>query len=548
MTLVAFLVHRLKKRKLRGRQTPRLGVEDNRIGYIEGSIRGSIRYLPEYVAYEPPHAALWKPHGYFPTGEAPPPYEEAVAAARAEAALQTRSLPPETPSLGIVSTVTMPYHRTIPLNLLSGNSHGTTTTTAVIVRSNVHYDTLPQASQTSESMYTMESSNNIRHPSLSRTPAVPSITSPPALPSTESNPTAHTHHTTPSSHAASNSKQLELKSPASQPSPKPLSSVKPKSIPQGRDSTSACLNNIYANVSSPAPASYMGGACKESKPSSQHGHSHSHTDKSSHEKDRMGCKSSPHYAKCERGLEGSKATNKHDYIYLSTKSHEGDSRSRPSSLDHAQHSEHAHHSHKKHKKQMQHGINTVQRNLTMPKTGKNSKNGAGKNLHTNHLALEKQYNQILKNSLKPPSSNHLASGHHDRRNHPSSNTRATVATISSSYGSHHTTIPNYFTSPPSSDVIKPPSIYKSSTTPTLLSHLSNSNPILSMSLDSNDEDYIEECENCRSDVIPSGDDARLADLETMTLQRSRPNCYEEFTEEKFASTSLTLPTHCRVQR
>uniref|UniRef100_A0A8D9EQN7 Integral membrane protein DGCR2/IDD n=2 Tax=Cacopsylla melanoneura TaxID=428564 RepID=A0A8D9EQN7_9HEMI len=605
MCLVAFLVHRLKKRKLRGRQTPRLGVEDNRIGYIEGSIRGSIRYLPEYVAYEPPHAALWKPHGYFPTGEAPPPYEEAVAAARAEAALQTRSLPSETPSLGIVSTVTMPYHRTIPLNLLSGNSHATTTTTAVIVRSNVHYDTLPQASQTN----TIESNNNnnIRHPSLSRTPAVTSITSPPTLPSTESTPTLHTHHPIPSCHPASNSKQLELKSPASQPLPKPLNSVKPKSMPQGRDST-ACLNNIYANVSSPAPVSYMGGVCKESKLSSQHGHSHSHTtDKSGHDKDRMGCKSSPHYAKCERGLEGSKyergalerlsdgskyernmessskyermsdgikfesnsnkyerslsdsaakyernpsdsckATNKHDYIYLSTKSHEGDSRSRPNSLEHGQHSEHAHHSHKKHKKQMPHGSNTVQRNLTMPKTGKNSKNGIGKNLHTNHMALEKQYDQILKNTLKAPPS-HPSTGHHDRRNHTSSNTRATVATISSSYGSHHTTIPNYFTAPPSSDVIKPPSIYKSSTTPTLLSHLSNSNPILSMSLDSNDEDYIEECENCRSDVIPSGDDARLADLETMTLQRSRPNCYEEFTEEKFASTSLTLPTHCRVQ-
>lgn len=72
---------------LSGRPSRPLGVEDNRIGYIQGSIRGSIRYLPEYVAYEPPHP-LWKPHGYFPPGEAPPPYEEAVAAARAEAALQ----------------------------------------------------------------------------------------------------------------------------------------------------------------------------------------------------------------------------------------------------------------------------------------------------------------------------------------------------------------------------------------------------------------------------------------------------------------------------
>lgn len=33
-----------------------------------------------------PHYPLWKPPGnYFPRGEAPPPYEEAVAATRAEA-------------------------------------------------------------------------------------------------------------------------------------------------------------------------------------------------------------------------------------------------------------------------------------------------------------------------------------------------------------------------------------------------------------------------------------------------------------------------------
>lgn len=37
---------------------------------------------------------MWKPPGnYFPRGEAPPPYEEAVAAARVEAALAARVNP-----------------------------------------------------------------------------------------------------------------------------------------------------------------------------------------------------------------------------------------------------------------------------------------------------------------------------------------------------------------------------------------------------------------------------------------------------------------------
>lgn len=72
-----------------GRENRQLG-EDERslssMGYME---RNSLPHgvpmddMPCGAGY-----SLWKPHGnYFPRGEAPPPYEEAVAAARAEQAL-----------------------------------------------------------------------------------------------------------------------------------------------------------------------------------------------------------------------------------------------------------------------------------------------------------------------------------------------------------------------------------------------------------------------------------------------------------------------------
>ncbi|XP_026681371.1 uncharacterized protein LOC113468564 [Diaphorina citri] len=635
MSLVAFLIHRLKKRKLRGRQPRPLGVEDNRIGYIEGSIRGSIRYLPEYVAYEPPHAALWKPHGYFPAGEAPPPYEEAVAAARAEAALQTHSIPTDTPSLGIVSTVTMPYHRTIPLNLLSGNSHATTTTTAVIVRSNVHYDTLPQASQTSNAL------DNTRHPSLTRHPTPTSTslapisnTSTSLLPNSNTStdppthpPPSHSHH--PSSCQGNTPLDL-LKSPSYQTPPKTPGKHKMPPGVGGAPGGGMSPQNIYANVPSPNATSFMA-ACKEraSYPGASndkyHDKNHSGEREKSHDKsDRLSCKNSAHYPKYEKCTEMAKLANKHDYIYL-TKTHESDSRTFPSRADvdrkhHELKIHDGHHAHKKHKK-VQHGPNSGARNLTMPKI-KTGKAGGGKTLHTNYLALEKQYDTILSNSLKQTPGHHVTHpvSHHARSGGVTA--RASVATISSSYGSsHHSTIPNYFTTPlapssdakslcgdakslcgdakslcgdakslcgdakslcgdakssvetlnPSAETLNPSAVTLNPSVGTpnpshstaISSHIvlispspcvTSSNPLpftnpRPLRLDSNDEDYIDECENCRSDVIPSGDESsRMQDLETMTLQRSRPNCYEDFTEEKFASTSLTLPTHCRVQR
>lgn len=93
LSLLFFLIHRLRQRKIRvcvaGRQSRQLA-EDQRnlgnMGYIErdGLPHGvPMEDIPCGTSYP-----LWKPPGnYFPRGEAPPPYEEAVAAARAEQAL-----------------------------------------------------------------------------------------------------------------------------------------------------------------------------------------------------------------------------------------------------------------------------------------------------------------------------------------------------------------------------------------------------------------------------------------------------------------------------
>ncbi|XP_076179455.1 uncharacterized protein LOC143152812 isoform X2 [Ptiloglossa arizonensis] len=93
LSLLFFLIHRLRQRKIRvcvaGRQNRQLA-EDQRnlgsMGYLErdGLSHGvPMDDIPCGASYP-----LWKPpSNYFPRGEAPPPYEEAVAAARAEQAL-----------------------------------------------------------------------------------------------------------------------------------------------------------------------------------------------------------------------------------------------------------------------------------------------------------------------------------------------------------------------------------------------------------------------------------------------------------------------------
>lgn len=113
LSILFLLYHRLRRRKIRLRQT-RPSNEDQRslnsIGYITGGFGyhpASYGYLGsgsndlEYP-YEPnTQFSLWKPPGnYFPRGEAPPPYEEAVRLSQLEHDNATSIvLPSTTPSV-----------------------------------------------------------------------------------------------------------------------------------------------------------------------------------------------------------------------------------------------------------------------------------------------------------------------------------------------------------------------------------------------------------------------------------------------------------------
>lgn len=91
LTLLFFLINRLRQRKTQVRAI-RQAIDDQRnmgnIGYIGGNIgyigSGSLNMDYPYE-HGTSHYHLWKPPGsYFGRGEAPPPYEEAIALAQAE--------------------------------------------------------------------------------------------------------------------------------------------------------------------------------------------------------------------------------------------------------------------------------------------------------------------------------------------------------------------------------------------------------------------------------------------------------------------------------
>ncbi|XP_017884998.1 uncharacterized protein LOC108627914 isoform X2 [Ceratina calcarata] len=91
LSLLLFFIHRFRQRKIRGRQNRQLAEDQRNLGstgYLErdGLSHGvPMDDIPYGCGVSYP---LWKPpSNYFPRGEAPPPYEEAVAAARAEQAL-----------------------------------------------------------------------------------------------------------------------------------------------------------------------------------------------------------------------------------------------------------------------------------------------------------------------------------------------------------------------------------------------------------------------------------------------------------------------------
>ncbi|XP_016915232.1 uncharacterized protein LOC107999729 isoform X2 [Apis cerana] len=105
LSLLFFLIHRLRQRKIRGRQNRQLAEDQRNLGSMGYLDRDGLSHgvpmddIPCGASYP-----LWKPpNNYFPRGEAPPPYEEAVAAARAEQALL--SMNPQTlPQLSFPNT------------------------------------------------------------------------------------------------------------------------------------------------------------------------------------------------------------------------------------------------------------------------------------------------------------------------------------------------------------------------------------------------------------------------------------------------------------
>jgi len=78
------------------------------IGYIGGNIGYMGSMTMEYpYEHQNSHFQLWKP--FFPRGEAPPPYEEAISMAQSE------SLNPQAASCTV--SVATSTHRTLPLNV-----------------------------------------------------------------------------------------------------------------------------------------------------------------------------------------------------------------------------------------------------------------------------------------------------------------------------------------------------------------------------------------------------------------------------------------------
>ncbi|XP_051161477.1 uncharacterized protein LOC127281676 isoform X2 [Leptopilina boulardi] len=129
LSLLFFLIHRLRQRKIRvcvaGRQNRQVS-EDQRslgsMGYLE---RGGLQHgvpmedMPCGGTYP-----LWKPPGnYFPRGEAPPPYEEAVAAARAEQVLLSTSPHALSPS-NFPSTYLTSHSSNSSMALVSNSQNG----------------------------------------------------------------------------------------------------------------------------------------------------------------------------------------------------------------------------------------------------------------------------------------------------------------------------------------------------------------------------------------------------------------------------------------
>ncbi|XP_039291139.1 uncharacterized protein LOC111061103 [Nilaparvata lugens] len=131
LSFVCFSVHRIRQRKITGRQQQMHEHGDHHQlaggggseprGFLAAAAGGGFRYADCDAEEDPrpPHYSLWKPAAYSlpPRGqEAPPPYEEAVAAAQVEAALAALAAAANTSGPSLLHSE---HHRTIPLTLVT---------------------------------------------------------------------------------------------------------------------------------------------------------------------------------------------------------------------------------------------------------------------------------------------------------------------------------------------------------------------------------------------------------------------------------------------
>lgn len=129
--VVLYIVNRFRQRKSQMRHQNQNNQEDQRsigsIGYIGGNLGYMGSMTMEYpYDHQNSHFQLWKP--FFPRGEAPPPYEEAISMA------QTESLNTQ-PGACTVSVATS-THRTLPMNVCNSVTTDNTDLSSMSVNNN----------------------------------------------------------------------------------------------------------------------------------------------------------------------------------------------------------------------------------------------------------------------------------------------------------------------------------------------------------------------------------------------------------------------------
>ncbi|XP_014234168.1 uncharacterized protein LOC106657273 isoform X2 [Trichogramma pretiosum] len=135
LALLIFLIHRLRQRKLRaGEQNHQLADDQRSVSsmvYLDRHTVSNgvpIDHMPCSAGYQ-----LWKsPSSYFPQGEAPPPYEEAVAAARNDQMLLLRQH--ASPSNSSANYLTV--HNPTNISLIANSQNGLPSSTPVLTHIN----------------------------------------------------------------------------------------------------------------------------------------------------------------------------------------------------------------------------------------------------------------------------------------------------------------------------------------------------------------------------------------------------------------------------